>query len=91
MLGERLPAWVRKTSNNSMLSSETWSRCSGKRGTVCKAMPAHKELRGQSRIQIDGLVRENAGRRAGRAGAGAEDQLPSSGTRRARPGQRPAI
>src|ERR1017187_6223051 len=33
----------------------------GKRGTVCKAMPAHKELRGQSRIQIDGLVRENAG------------------------------
>ena len=33
----------------------------GKRATVCKAMPAHKELRGQSRIQIDGLVRENAG------------------------------
>ena len=33
----------------------------GKRVTVCKAMPAHKELRGQSRIQIDGLVRENAG------------------------------
>jgi transitional endoplasmic reticulum ATPase len=33
----------------------------GKRGTVCKAMPAHRELRGQSRIQIDGLVRENAG------------------------------
>src|ERR1039458_7502947 len=33
----------------------------GKRGTVCKVMPAHKELRGQSRIQIDGLVRENAG------------------------------
>jgi transitional endoplasmic reticulum ATPase len=33
----------------------------GKRETVCKAMPAHKDLRGQSRIQIDGLVRENAG------------------------------
>src|ERR1035438_4973711 len=33
----------------------------GKRATVCKAMPAHKELRGQSRLQIDGLVRENAG------------------------------
>ena len=33
----------------------------GKRGTVCKVMPAYKELRGQSRIQIDGLVRENAG------------------------------
>jgi transitional endoplasmic reticulum ATPase len=33
----------------------------GKRATVCKAMPAHKELRGQSRIQVDGLVRENAG------------------------------
>jgi transitional endoplasmic reticulum ATPase len=33
----------------------------GKRTTVCKAMPAYKELRGQSRIQLDGLVRENAG------------------------------
>ena len=33
----------------------------GKRPTVCKVMPAHKENRGQSRIQIDGLVRENAG------------------------------
>ena len=33
----------------------------GKRGTVCKVMPTHKELRGQSRIQIDGLVRDNAG------------------------------
>src|ERR1017187_2113615 len=33
----------------------------GKRVTVCKARPGHKELRGQSRIQIDGLVRENAG------------------------------
>ena len=34
---------------------------SGKRTTVCKAMPAYKEQRGQSRIQIDGLARENAG------------------------------
>jgi transitional endoplasmic reticulum ATPase len=33
----------------------------GKRRTVCKAMPAYKELRGQSRIQLDGLSRENAG------------------------------
>ena len=33
----------------------------GKRKTVCKAMLAHKELRGQSRIQLDGLARENAG------------------------------
>ncbi|MBI2189172.1 MAG: CDC48 family AAA ATPase [Acidobacteria bacterium] len=33
----------------------------GKRTTVCKAMPAYKEQRGQARIQIDGLVRENAG------------------------------
>ena len=33
----------------------------GKRKTVCKAMPAYKEMRGQSRIQLDGLVRENAG------------------------------
>ena len=33
----------------------------GKRKTVCKATPAYKDLRGQSRIQLDGLVRENAG------------------------------
>ncbi|MDP2644990.1 MAG: CDC48 family AAA ATPase [Desulfobacterales bacterium] len=33
----------------------------GKRKTLCKAMPAYKDLRGQSRIQLDGLVRENAG------------------------------
>jgi transitional endoplasmic reticulum ATPase len=33
----------------------------GKRKTVAKVMPAYKELRGQSRIQIDGLLRENAG------------------------------
>jgi len=34
---------------------------SGKRETVCKAMPAYKEHRGQSRIQMDGIARENAG------------------------------
>jgi transitional endoplasmic reticulum ATPase len=33
----------------------------GKRTTVCKAMPAYKELRGRSRLQLDGLSRENAG------------------------------
>jgi len=33
----------------------------GKRKTTCKAMPAYKELRGQSRVQLDGLARENAG------------------------------
>ncbi|MGB2754063.1 MAG: AAA family ATPase, partial [Phycisphaerae bacterium] len=33
----------------------------GKRKTVGKAMPVYKDLRGQSRIQIDGLSRENAG------------------------------
>lgn len=32
----------------------------GKRTTVCKAMPAYKEMRGQSRIQLDGLTRQNA-------------------------------
>ena len=32
----------------------------GSRKTVCKAMPAYKESRGQSRMQIDGLSRENA-------------------------------
>jgi len=34
---------------------------SGKRKTVCKVMPAYKELRGQSRVQLDGISRENAG------------------------------
>jgi transitional endoplasmic reticulum ATPase len=33
----------------------------GKRKTVCKAMPAYKEIRGQSRVQLDGITRENAG------------------------------
>jgi transitional endoplasmic reticulum ATPase len=33
----------------------------GKRTTYCKAMPAYKEQRGQSRLLIDGLTRENAG------------------------------
>ncbi|MBZ5626243.1 MAG: CDC48 family AAA ATPase [Acidobacteriia bacterium] len=33
----------------------------GKRKSVCKIMLAHKELRGQSRIQLDGLARENTG------------------------------
>ena len=33
----------------------------GKRSTVVKAMPAYKEQRGQSRVQIDGVTRENAG------------------------------
>jgi transitional endoplasmic reticulum ATPase len=33
----------------------------GKRQTVGKAMPAYKDLRGQSRLQLDGLSRENAG------------------------------
>ncbi len=34
---------------------------SGKRVTVCKLMPAYKEFRGQGRVQLDGLSRENAG------------------------------
>jgi transitional endoplasmic reticulum ATPase len=33
----------------------------GKRTTVAKAMLAYKEHRGQSRVQIDGVARENAG------------------------------
>lgn len=33
----------------------------GKRKTVCKAMPAYKDMRGQSRVQLDGISRENAG------------------------------
>lgn len=32
----------------------------GKRKTVCKVMPAYKEHRGQSRVQLDGITRENA-------------------------------
>lgn len=33
----------------------------GKKNTVAKVMPAFKDQRGQSRVQIDGLTRENAG------------------------------
>jgi len=33
----------------------------GKKTTLCKAMPAYKELRNQSRVQLDGITRENAG------------------------------
>lgn len=32
----------------------------GKRPTICKAMPAFKDDRGKSAVQIDGLVRDNA-------------------------------
>ena len=32
----------------------------GKARTVCKAMPAYKEMRDQSQVQLDGLTRENA-------------------------------
>jgi len=32
----------------------------GKRSTVCRAMPAYREMRGQSRIQLDGISRQNA-------------------------------
>jgi transitional endoplasmic reticulum ATPase len=33
----------------------------GRKTAVCKLLPAFKEQRGQGRIQIDGIVRENAG------------------------------
>ena len=33
----------------------------GKRKALCKVMPAYQEIRGQSRVQLDGLTRENAG------------------------------
>ncbi|GAB4552536.1 MAG: CDC48 family AAA ATPase [Phycisphaerales bacterium] len=36
-------------------------RITGKRATLCKAMPAFKEQRGQQRVQLDGVTRENAG------------------------------
>ncbi len=34
---------------------------SGKHTTLCKVMPAYKDQRGQSRVQLDGISRENAG------------------------------
>ena len=37
------------------------SRLPERRKTVCKAMPAYKEIRGQNRVQLDGVSRENAG------------------------------
>ncbi len=33
----------------------------GKRTTVCKVMPAYREQRGLSHLQLDGICRENAG------------------------------
>lgn len=33
----------------------------GKRRTVCKVMPAYKDVRGAARVQLDGLSRGNAG------------------------------
>ena len=33
----------------------------GHKTTVCKLLPAFKEHRGKGRIQIDGIIRENAG------------------------------
>lgn len=33
----------------------------GKRTTVCKVMPAYKEQRGLSHVQLDGICRENGG------------------------------
>jgi transitional endoplasmic reticulum ATPase len=33
----------------------------GRKTAVCKLLPAFKEQRGQGRIQIDGIIRENAG------------------------------
>lgn len=33
----------------------------GKRRAVCKVLPAFKEIRGQGRVQLDGISRENAG------------------------------
>ena len=33
----------------------------GHKTTVCKLLPAFKEQRGKGRIQIDGIIRENAG------------------------------
>ena len=33
----------------------------GKRATLAKVLPAYREQRGQARIQIDGVCRENAG------------------------------
>jgi transitional endoplasmic reticulum ATPase len=34
---------------------------SGKRATVCRVMPTHKDKRGQGLVQLDGLSRDNAG------------------------------
>jgi transitional endoplasmic reticulum ATPase len=55
----------------------------GKRSTACKVMPAYKDLRGQSRIQLDGLSRENAG--------AALDELVAVRKITARPAQRIAL
>ena len=53
-------AWVRKIWKNSDVAIGDVVEVTGKRTTVCRAMPAYKEMRGQSLIQLDGLSRQNA-------------------------------
>ncbi len=55
----------------------------GKRTTAVKAMPSFKEHRGQSRIQVDGLTRENTG--------AAIDQVVEVARADARPAERVAL
>ncbi len=55
----------------------------GKRTTAVKAMPSFKEHRGQSRIQVDGLTRENTG--------AAIDQVVEVARADARPAERIAL
>ena len=43
------------------VSIGSFVRLQGKRSTLCKAMPAFPDARGQSRAQIDGVTRDNAG------------------------------
>ena len=51
----------------------------GKGRTVCNAMPAHKEMRGQSRIQLDGITRENAGTGNGHGLVGEQSHISPPG------------
>jgi len=42
------------------LSTGDMVEVKGERKTVCRVMPAYKELREQSRVQLDGITRDNA-------------------------------
>ena len=64
------PASIRPTCSDWASTSATCVEVEGKRRTVCRVLPTFKEHRGKEHLQIDGIVRENAGVGLERIGRG---------------------